>query len=61
MTDAFQPLNELLAKNFRTRSQMIHAVNLLEAKLASMVRLGGLQEKIVAVQADLSLHSVITS
>jgi hypothetical protein len=52
ITDAYQILKDLLAKKFGVWSQVALAVDHLEAKPASTARQGGLQEEIIAVQAE---------
>lgn len=52
ITDAYQSLKNLLAKKFGPRSQVVQAVDHLEAKPESASRQGGLAEEIVAVGAE---------
>lgn len=52
ITDAYQALKGLLTKKFGAKSQVVQAVDHLEAKPGSTSRQGGLQEEIVAVKAE---------
>lgn len=51
ITDAYQALKKLLTTKFGAKSQVLQAVDHLEAKPASAARQGGLAEEMVAVQA----------
>lgn len=52
IADAYQTLKELLVKKFGTKSQVIQAIDHLEAKPISTSRQGGLQEEISTIRAD---------
>jgi hypothetical protein len=52
ISDAYQALKALLAKKFGAKSQVVRAVDYLEAKPASTARQEELQEEIVAVHAE---------
>ena len=52
ITDAYQALKDLLAKKFGLKSQVVQAVDHLEAKPESASRQEGLQEEIIATQAE---------
>ena len=49
--DAYQALKALLAKKFGPKSQVVQAVDHLEAKPESANRQGGLAEEMIAAQA----------
>jgi len=51
INDAYQALKALLAKKFGPKSQVVQAVDHLEAKPESANRQGGLAEEMIAVQA----------
>jgi hypothetical protein len=52
ITDTYQALKRLLTKKFGASSQVVQAVDHLEAKPTSTARQQGLQEEMVAVQAE---------
>jgi hypothetical protein len=52
ITDAYQALKGLLANKFGAGSQVVLAMDHLEAKPESAGRQGGLTEEIIAVQAE---------
>lgn len=52
LIDAYKGLKELLAKKFGASSQVLQAVDHLEAKPTSTARQQGLQEELVAVHAE---------
>ena len=52
ITDAYQSLKGLLAKKFGLKSQIVQAVDHLEARPESANRQGGLAEELIAVQAE---------
>jgi hypothetical protein len=60
LTDGYQSLKNLLAKKFGASSQVVQAVDHLEAKPASPSRQQGLQVEIVAVHAEQD-HEVLTA
>lgn len=52
ITDAYGKLKALLIKKFGEQSDVVHAVNEVEAKPTSAGRQATLQEEIVAIKAD---------
>lgn len=52
ITDAYQALKGLLTKQFGPKSQVVQAVDHLEAKPDSAHRQGGLAEEMITVQAE---------
>lgn len=52
ITDAYSKLKALLAKKFGDQSDVVHAINEVEAKPTSSGRKVALQEEISAVKAD---------
>jgi hypothetical protein len=52
ITDAYTKLKDLLTKRFGARSNVVQAIEGLEARPASVGRKETLQEEIVAVQAE---------
>lgn len=52
ITDAYQALKGLLAKKFGPKSQVVQAVDHLEARPESANRQGGLAEEMTAIQAE---------
>ena len=52
ITDAYNKLKALLSKKFGSDSEVVHAVNEVEAKPNSAGRKATLQEEVVAAKAD---------
>lgn len=52
ITDAYNKLKTLLSKKFGSESDVLHAVNEVEAKPASAGRKATLQEEVAAAKAD---------
>ena len=60
ITDAYHQLKELLSKKFGAKSEVVQAIDQLEAKPESAGRKETLQEEIIAVKAERD-HEVLTA